>query len=81
MAEREVKVIVRLTAEKKEEFQRLAEELGITMSALGAYVIGNFLRTQKKVLDPLVVEMAGVAKQAVERVASEAKAEAEEWSA
>lgn len=80
MAEREAKVIVRLTVEKKEEFQQLAEELGITMSALGAYVIGNFIRTQKKVLDPLVSEMGEVAKQAVERVAAEAKAEAEEWS-
>lgn len=73
--QRDDKVIIRLSVEKKEEFQKLAEDLGMTMSALGAYVIGNFLRTQKKVLDPLVAEMGEVAKKAVEKAVAEAKAE------
>lgn len=73
--QRDDKVIIRLSVEKKEEFQKLAEDLGMTMSALGAYVIGNFLRTQKKVLDPLVLEMGEVAKKAVEKAVAEAKAE------
>jgi antitoxin component of RelBE/YafQ-DinJ toxin-antitoxin module len=76
--QREEKVIIRLSADKKDEFQRLAEELGMTMSALGAYVIGNFLRTQRKVIDPLVTDIAEVAKKVAERVA---EAEAEERSA
>lgn len=80
MATREKKVIVRLSPEKHEEFQRLADELGLTMSALGAYVIGNFLRTQKKVLDPLVEEMGEAARQVVVK-AAEAEAKAEERSA
>lgn len=80
MAQREKKVVVRLSEEKHEEFQRLADELGLTMSALGAYVIGNFLRTQKKVLEPLVDEMGEAAKQVVLK-AAEAEAEAKERSA
>ena len=80
MAQREKKVIVRLSEEKHEEFQRLADELGLTMSALGAYVIGNFLRTQRKVLEPLVDEMGEAAKQVVLK-AAEAEVEAKERSA
>lgn len=69
--QREDKVIIRLSVEKKEEFQRLAEELGMTMSALGAYVIGNFLRTQRKVVEPIVSEMGEVAKRVLEQAAKE----------
>lgn len=47
MAVREDKVIIRLTPELKAEFQELAESMGMTMSGLGAFVIGNFMKQEK----------------------------------
>ncbi|MBY6270396.1 hypothetical protein [Parageobacillus thermoglucosidasius] len=45
---RDDKVIIRLRSDVKEEFQRIADELGMTISALGSYVIGKFVRENKK---------------------------------
>lgn len=65
---REEKIMVRLSKSIKDDFQALAEEHGMTMSALAAYVIGQFVRTQKRVVDPMAQEMAAVAKKAIEQV-------------
>lgn len=40
---RDEKVIIRLREDVKKEFQRIAEEYGLTISALGAFVIGKFV--------------------------------------
>lgn len=72
---RDEKIMVRLSAEIKDEFQRLAEEHGVTMSALAAYVIGQYVRTQRRVIEPMTQQMAEVARQAIEHVARAAKDE------
>lgn len=40
--------------EVRDKFQRVADELGLTMSALGSYIIGQFIRSQDKAIDPLL---------------------------
>jgi hypothetical protein len=61
---RDEKVVIRLRADVKEEFQRMAEELGMTISSLGSYVIGKFVREnkksaalQEKMIEPMIDEM------------------------
>jgi len=44
---REEKIIIRVSEEMKTSFQSLAESMGMTMSGLGAYVIGNFMKEEK----------------------------------
>lgn len=48
MANRQEKVIVRLNPDMKDRFQKFASEMGITMSALGAYVIGQWVINQER---------------------------------
>lgn len=45
---RDSKVVIRLTDEVKEEFQKLADSYGMTISALGSYVIGRHLSDIRK---------------------------------
>lgn len=61
---RDERINIRLRADVKEEFQRMADELGMTISALGSYVIGKFVREnkknaalQEKMLEPMIDEM------------------------
>lgn len=46
MAARDDKVIIRITEEMKIQFQKQAEKRGMTMSSLGAFVIGDWMRLQ-----------------------------------
>jgi hypothetical protein len=50
-------VKVRINSYIKEEFQKLADEYGMTMSALGSYVIGSFVKQQRKIIDPLITDL------------------------
>jgi antitoxin component of RelBE/YafQ-DinJ toxin-antitoxin module len=50
-------VKVRVNADIKEEFMKLANEYGMTMSALGSYVIGSFVKQQRKIVDPLIADL------------------------
>lgn len=61
---RDERINIRLRADVKEEFQRMADELGMTISALGSYVIGKFVREnkknaalQEKMIEPMIDEM------------------------
>lgn len=47
MASRQERIIVRLNPDMKERFQEIAGQYGITMSALGAYVIGQWVVNQE----------------------------------
>ena len=42
------KLVIRVTEETKNQFDQLAKELGISSSALGAFVIGGFIRSANK---------------------------------
>lgn len=44
---REAKIIIRIKQDVKEKFQTHAENLGMTVSGLGAYVIGLWLLKQE----------------------------------
>ncbi|MFB7138010.1 MULTISPECIES: hypothetical protein [Terrabacteria group] len=44
---RDEKLVIRLVESVKEDFQAYSEELGMTMSALGSYVVGEWIRQQK----------------------------------
>lgn len=48
---RDERIIIRLRADVKEEFQDMAEEMGMTISALGSYVIGKFVVDNKRMRD------------------------------
>lgn len=43
---REEKIVIRVSEEMKDSFQELATTLGMTMSSLGSFVIGNFIREE-----------------------------------
>jgi len=73
MAARDEKIMVRLSTDIKNEFQELADEYGMTMSALAAFVIGQFVRTQRRVVEPIIEQMAETARQAVKQAIDEAK--------
>lgn len=45
---RDEKIVIRLTDTVKEDFQSKAEEYGMTISALGSYVIGRFIAEEKQ---------------------------------
>lgn len=49
----------------KERLQRLADTYGLTMSALAAYVIGQWVYQQEKVIEPLLQDIKAVAVRAV----------------
>lgn len=54
---REEYVKVRINADIKEEFQKLADEYGMTMSALGSFVIGSFVKQQRQLIEPLIANL------------------------
>lgn len=54
---RDEKIIVKLSAEKKGQLQAISERMGVSMSAIGAYVIGQWLMQQEMVTKPLVDKM------------------------
>lgn len=57
---RDEKLIIRLTDDVKDEFQTIAEGMGMTMSALGSFVVGDFVRRTKdeKVMREKMMEVA-----------------------
>jgi hypothetical protein len=54
---RDERIIVRLQTDKKQYLQSLAEGYGITMSALCAFVLGQWLNTQQVVVMPMIDKM------------------------
>lgn len=44
---RDDKIIIRVSEDMKKDFQSLAESMGMTMSGLGAFVVGNYMREEK----------------------------------
>lgn len=56
---RDEKVVIRLTDDVKSEFQVVAESMGMTISSLGSYVIGDYLRRLKS--DRAITEKMAIA--------------------
>ncbi|OQP08980.1 hypothetical protein [Geobacillus thermoleovorans] len=64
---RDEKVIIRLTQETKNKFQSIADRYGLTISALGSYVIGEYVsriekneEMQQKMFETLLEDMVEV---------------------
>jgi antitoxin component of RelBE/YafQ-DinJ toxin-antitoxin module len=71
---RDEKVIIRLTEEVKTKFQNIAERYGLTISALGSYVIGEYVarierneEMQEKIFETMLKDMEGMVAQDAEK--------------
>ena len=43
---REEKIVIRVSEKMKNDFQELADSMGMSMSGLGAFVIGHYMREE-----------------------------------
>jgi len=48
MGTRDERIVFRITAERKEALERLAQEMGVTVSALCAVVVGEWLERKAR---------------------------------
>ena len=51
---RDVKLAVKISEEKHKELKAMAESYGVTMSALSALIIGQWLYQQNQIAKPIV---------------------------
>lgn len=51
---RDMRVAFKLSETKKEELEAYAESYGVTMSALCALIVGQWLHQQNKVINPMI---------------------------
>lgn len=54
---RDATVQIRLKPEMRDKLSAYADRLGVPMSSLGAFVIGNFLDQQERVMGPTIQKM------------------------
>lgn len=64
---REQQVMIRLTDEIKTDLQRYAANYGLSMSSLGAYIIGQWVYQQKKIVEPVVNSQGKQIQDAIEK--------------
>jgi antitoxin component of RelBE/YafQ-DinJ toxin-antitoxin module len=57
---RDIRVAFKMNEEKKEELQAYADSYGVTMSALCALIVGQWLHNQNQVINPIVESMGQV---------------------
>lgn len=68
------RIVVMVDDEIKQELTKMAQGMGLTTSALCAYVLGQFIYQQKTFVFPMLKEVGDVAVRTVERAASEVQA-------
>lgn len=51
---RDIRVSYKLTEEKHHELKAVAESYGVTMSSLSAFVVGQWLHQQNKIVQPMI---------------------------
>lgn len=68
---RDVRLSIKISEDNHAELKRMAESYGVTMSALSALIIGQWLYQQNQIIKPMVESMkdviAEVVKDAVEK--------------
>lgn len=64
---RDIRVAFKLAEDKKVLLQQYADSYGITMSALCAMVIGQWLYQQEKIAKPIIDSVSEVVKEAVRK--------------
>lgn len=57
---RDEKIIVKMSADRKAELQQISEEMGVSMSAIGAYIIGQWLMQQRAMKQVVMPKMLDV---------------------
>jgi len=67
---RDMRVAFKLSEEKKKELDEFAKSYGVTVSALCALIVGEWLHRQRIVL-PMMQEMMEIAKEVVRKEAGE----------
>ena len=74
---RDVKLSIKISEEKRDELKEMAESYGVTMSALSALIIGQWLYQQNQIVKPMVESVRDVIGEAVKEAVENAKKENE----
>ena len=72
---RDVRLSIKITEEKRDELKEMAESYGVTMSALSALIIGQWLYQQNEIVKPMVESVKDVIGEAVKEAVENAKKE------
>lgn len=62
---RDIRLSIKLSEEKHQELKEMAESYGVTMSALSALIIGQWLHQQREVVKPMIQQMSEVVSEVV----------------
>lgn len=62
---RDVRLSIKITEEKRDELKEMADSYGVTMSALSALIIGQWLYQQNEIVKPMVESIKDVIGEAV----------------
>ena len=65
MLSRDVRLSIKISEDNHAELKRMAESYGVTMSALSALIIGQWLYQQNQIIKPMVESMKDVIAEAV----------------
>lgn len=57
---RDVRLSIKISEEKHQELKAMAESYGVTMSALSALILGQWLHQQNQVIKPMVDSMGEI---------------------
>ena len=74
---RDVKLSIKISEEKRDELKEMAESYGVTMSALSALIIGQWLYQQNQIVKPMVESVRDVIGEAVKEAVENANKENE----
>ena len=74
---RDVRLSIKITEEKRDELREMAESYGVTMSALSALIIGQWLYQQNEIVKPMVESIKDVIGEAVKEAVENTKKENE----
>lgn len=64
---RDIRVAFKLAEDKKVLLQQYADSYGVTMSALCALIVGQWLYQQEKIAKPIIDSVSDVVKEAVRK--------------
>jgi hypothetical protein len=72
---RDTRLSIKISEEKRDELRAMAESYGVTMSALSALIIGQWLYQQNEIVKPMVESMKEVISESVKEAIENGKQE------
>ena len=75
MVSRDIRLSIKISEEKRDELKAMAESYGVTMSALSALIIGQWLYQQNEIVKPMVESMKEVISESVKEAIENRKQE------